>query len=417
MKIIKELSKGNIEEYMEIYLNAYPAYKTLDSQCYDRYKAKTLTEMSEDTDVDFFGMFVDGKLAATMKLVSFSINLYGKIRPATGLMALGVHPMFRKQGLAKKMIAYFEEYAVKSGSSLAVLLPFNFGFYRKLGYGFGSRLDEYTLATENLPKGNDDMKFLRYLGKDDIDRIINCQSYFAEQNHGMMKLFDEEMRAYCSDTSSRWVGYEAGDNMFGFMSYHYESLHPENYTLNRIVVDDMTYKDSRVLRAFLGFLRNQSDNAQQVVLRTGEENFYHLLTDPQNQDFGYMDFGYLETNRSGVGVMYKIVNLDKFIEDTAHRNMEDCGLMVGFDLGEGDGITLVFLPREEEEGNYWATCDNEADVTITCDIGTLSSLLMNAADLKQLVNLGVAKIDNKEYLDELDRVFHYYQKPWSNNDF
>ena len=87
------------------------------------------------------------ELLATMKLIDLSVNFFGKIRPASGLMALGVHPLHKKKGVAKDMVKFFEKYTKESGSLVAMLLPFRMDFYRQMGYGYGSKLDEYRIPS------------------------------------------------------------------------------------------------------------------------------------------------------------------------------------------------------------------------------------------------------------------------------
>ena len=89
MREIKRIGTERIDEYMEIYLNSYPAFKSLDDECRNYYREKTIRDMERGVDVDFFGCFEDGVLAATMKIVDFDINLFGEMKKTKGLMALG----------------------------------------------------------------------------------------------------------------------------------------------------------------------------------------------------------------------------------------------------------------------------------------------------------------------------------------
>ena len=148
---IRPLAEADIEAYLDIYLNSYPAYKTLDAECRQYYREKHLLELREDRLVKTVGLFEDGVLIATMKLILFSMNYFGKMQPACGLMALEVHPLHKKQGAALEMVRYFEDYAREHGALLTLLLPFQIGFYRRMGYGFAGKLYEYRLPTAVLP--------------------------------------------------------------------------------------------------------------------------------------------------------------------------------------------------------------------------------------------------------------------------
>ena len=134
---VHPVTEADIEAYLDIYLNSYPAYKTLDEECRAHYRSKHLTELREDTQTRTMGLFEGGTLIATMKLILFSMNFFGVMQPACGVMALEVHPLHKKKGAALYMIRYAERYARENGALLTMLLPFNIGFYRRMGYGFG----------------------------------------------------------------------------------------------------------------------------------------------------------------------------------------------------------------------------------------------------------------------------------------
>lgn len=192
---VHPVTEADIEAYLDIYLNSYPAYKTLDEECRAHYRSKHLTELREDTQTRTMGLFEGGTLIATMKLILFSMNFFGVMQPACGVMALEVHPLHKKKGAALYMIRYAERHARENGALLTMLLPFNIGFYRRMGYGFGGKLYEYHLPTGALPRLDGEVRaHLRLLQPEEFDQAMDCQRRFAARNHGMVEKFDEELR-------------------------------------------------------------------------------------------------------------------------------------------------------------------------------------------------------------------------------
>ena len=100
-RTIRPLTQQDLEAYLDIYLNAYPAYKTLDEACREHYREKHRLELREDRQVQTVGLFEGDVLIATMKLILFSMNCFGRMQTACGLMALEVHPLHKKQGAAR----------------------------------------------------------------------------------------------------------------------------------------------------------------------------------------------------------------------------------------------------------------------------------------------------------------------------
>ena len=250
---IRPLTEADVEPYLDIYLNSYPAYKSLDEECRAHYREKHLTELREDTQTRTMGLFEDGVLIATMKLILFSMNIFGVMQPACGLMALEVHPLHKRKGAALAMVRYFEDYARRSGALLTLLLPFRIGFYRQMGYGFAGKIYEYHLPTAALPRPDAAvLAHLRLMQPEDFDAALACHRRFAARNHGMVEKFDEEIRGARGDIQVRRLGWYDGGVLRGYAAYRFESASDSNYTQNRLSVEELVYEDGAILRGLLG---------------------------------------------------------------------------------------------------------------------------------------------------------------------
>ena len=422
-RIIRRLVPEDMPAYMEIYLNAYPAGKDLSDECYEKYYNRNLQSMTAFDHVNFYGMFEDGQLIATMKLIDFDMNLFGQMRRSTGLMALGVHPLHKRKGAARDMVKFFEEYTVESGGCISMLLPFRMDFYKKLGYGCGTKLDEYHIKTEYQPDIRDrhELAGLRLLRRDEADAALECYTEFVKQNHGAVCKFEEEVRDFRDDDEVRRLGWFEGGKLTGYAAFTFENTSDCNYTLNRMNVKELVYHDAAVLRKLLAGLRMQADLAQSVVVRSGEPDFYHVLASCQDMSGGYIDFGFLQTNVSAVGTMYKICDFGKFFEAAAHREFPAVGLTAGFDVtddvtGETERFAVQFA---DGKWAYQAGDDacEAAEVHVTCRRSDLSSLLMGSAEFGGLVRLGVMTVDKPEFVRTLDLLLHAEQKPFTNTDY
>lgn len=430
MQTIRALQPSDIDQYLEVYLNAYPAFKSMDSACRDYQRARNLTNM-ELPDVEYVGLFEGASLLASMKLVHFQVNLYGTMTPALGLMSLAVHPLHKKKGLALKMVQYYEHRAVELGMPVAPLLPFNIPFYRKMGYGLGSKRALYQIPTANLP-AYESSRELRFLGAQDFDDMIACYNKAAAATHGMIERTCEEIGDLREDDVTIRLGAFADGVMTGYLAYRFEDASETNYTQNRIDVQDLVYLDEQTLCSLLGYLRKQADLAQTVKISSGEEDFYHLLSDPQDVSMDYLPFGYLQVSREYVGFMYKIVDYPLFFELTKDRPAGQEAVSARFvytdafekkekylDIrvgGAAGGWQLLAQGEAESLGDA-ALGSTQTEVTLTCSECDLCAVLMNAARLAPLVRMGLVKADDEAAARRLDAALYYDQKPYSNTDF
>ncbi|QIB70057.1 GNAT family N-acetyltransferase [Aminipila butyrica] len=423
MRRIQAIGPDVMEDYLEIYLNAYPAFKTLDGECYETYRKKTLRDMEEAEDVHFFGLYEEQVLIATMKLIEFKMNLFGQMQKAVGLMSLAVHPLHKKQGVALNMVQFFEEYTEKSGGLIALLLPFSMDFYRRMGYGFGSKLDEYHIPADSLPRDGE-LTHLKLLGKEDLPEVLACHQRYAKNNHGMLMKFSEEIRAMEADSPVRRLGWLEEGELKGYLAYRFICDSPMNYTLNHIEVDELIYENGAILKGLLNFLRMQADEAQSVVLRTGEEDFYHLLRSPQDLSNNYIPFGYLQSNVSAIGIMHKILSVEKFIQQTEYRAFpsQEVNLRISWEdelNHRQEAVSIAFGGDGKKGQAHWRVCSEEegAFVEIRCKKSDLSSLLLGSCRFAAMIRLGVMEISDSTYIDVVDQLFYYRQKPWGNSDF
>ena len=420
---VKMIPPELIEDYLTIYLNAYPAFKNIGDEGREKYRNRLLGSMANDKNINFYGLYEDGKLIALMKLIDFQMNAFGKMQKACGLMSLAVHPMHKKKGAGRDMVRFFEKYTEETGCIVAMLLPFRMDFYRNMGYGYGTKLEEYHIPTTSLPACEDTSK-IRFLEADELPEILKFQAEFASKNHGLLEKFEDEIRDMKGDSDSRRIGYVEDGKLRGYAVYNFVNTSGVNYTLNKIEVNEFTYDSPEVLRALLGYLRNQSDLAQSIVIRTGEEDFYHILPSAQDVTGNYIDFGFLQTNIGAIGTMYKVLDPKFFVEATSYRKFVPLTVAVGFDYydelrHEDKVINLKFEVQDGGKASKWTVLDDDdaCDVRAKCNLADLSSLFMGSAHFSSLVRLGTIKLSDMEYEDVLDALFYCKQKPWTNTDY
>lgn len=434
---VRIITPDLIEDYLTIYLSAYPAFKDVGDEGREKYRRRYTDSMLKDKNITFCGLFEDNKLIAIMKLIDFSMNAFGGMKPAVGLMALAVHPMHKKKGAALDMVRFFEQYTKDTGALVSMLLPFRMDFYRKMGYGYGSKLDEYRIPTLSLPKCEDpkELSKIRFCSQDELSAILEFQKTFASQNHGMLCKFEDEIRDMKADSASLRAGYfdsdRSGNPLRGYVIYSVMSESDVNYTLNRLEVKELAYDDGAVLLSLLGFLRNQSDLAQTTVIRTGEEDFYHVLPSAQDITGNYIDYGFLQTNVGAVGTMYKIVDPEFFVKSTDYREFLPMELTAAFDyydeLAHAEKSIVIQFIRDGETGvSRWKVADAQGadaaipDIRIKCNLADFSSLMMGSCRLSSLLRLGsvtAACPKAANACDILDALLYCRQKPWTNTDY
>jgi predicted acetyltransferase len=417
MRKIRNLSEKDIDAYTDIAFNAYPSFKNFTKEAMEEYKKVATDILNNDPLVTFYGMFEDDKLIAVMRLFDFQMNCFGKIITVSGLGFLGVHLMHKKEKVAKAMVEFYEEHFKSRGIPFGLLLPFRPDFYKNMGYGLGTKMNQYRLQTVRIPAYYGDSD-LRYIKEEGISKLLDCHTRVVNRTHGMMIKFGDEIRDLFGDEYNRVVGnYDLNGNINGYLVYKFQNGKAGNYTINNIYVKELIYENTEVLRKLLGFLRKQEDQVNLVIFNTEDENFAYLFDNPLNDSLNYIPYGYLETNTQAIGVMYKIFDVKKAFAQCAHRNYNNANLAVRFIINND------FSKEKEEEvivkfeKGVAILHSKEFEVTVKINIAEFSSLFLGCVSIKGLSNLGLLEVDNEELIEQLDRALYCNEKPVCYTDF
>ncbi|HZK33669.1 MAG TPA: GNAT family N-acetyltransferase [Tissierellaceae bacterium] len=415
MREIRKLNKDNIDDYTDIAYNAYPSFKNLEKDALNEYKKGIEETLKDDPDVTFYGMFEGEKLIAVMRLFDFKMNCFGKIVDVSGVGFLGVHLMHKKEKAAKEMMEYYEDFYKKKKIPIGTLLPFRPDFYKKMGYGIGTKMNQYRLPPSRIPAyyGESDLRYI----KNDFQNLLDCHKRVVEQSHGMIMKINDEIKDLKNNPYNKIVGnYNEKGKINGYIVFKFKNAKEGNYTINHIYVKELVYENIDVLKKLLGFLRKQEDQVHLVIFNTMDEDFHYLFANPLNDSLNYIPYGYMESNTQGVGAMYKIFDVNQAFKQLSHRNYNNSNINVRF-LIEDE------MAKEEAEvivsfvDGVANLHSEEFDVTMKIKASYFSSLFLGCTSVKGLYKLGLLEIDNKEFLDDLDLLFYYNQKPVCYTDF
>lgn len=152
MRVIRLLEESDLDEFNRIMIDAYPGFGVATLQEQRRFYQQTLV-MRAEPNVHFYGLFEDGQLLGGMRLHDFTMNMRGILMPVGGLGGVAVDLRRKKEKAARDMVHFFlEHYTGKTG--LTALYPFRPDFYRKMGFGYGTKISQYAIKPDSLPRGS-----------------------------------------------------------------------------------------------------------------------------------------------------------------------------------------------------------------------------------------------------------------------
>ena len=415
MSEIRILSANDFDAFARIFADAYPGLKIISSEERQSFKQRVLKLHEEEPAVHFHGLFREGQLLGIMGLYDFSMNFLQARVPVGGIGQVAVALPHKKEHVAKEMMLYFLRYYRQRGVPLVALYPFRPDFYRQMGFGYGTKMNQYRLKPVALPRGPS-KTHTRYLTDGDRQTLADCYHRVASQTHGMMDKSEREVRRLFENPQHRLVGYEKDGKIQAYVVFTWE--HGDNFITNDMHVKEFVYETREALSELLTFLHTQADQVRHVYITTQDEDFHHLLLDPRNDSGRLIPDVYHETNTQGVGLMYRVIDVRGMFDRLAERNFggQSCTLKLKVDdrfLPENDGSTLLRF----DVGRLQRLDAGPHDVEARLDIAQFSSLLAGTASFRNLHGYGLADISDDAHLETVNRLFAVDQKPVCTTSF
>ncbi len=397
---------AELEDFVHIQMSAYPGQVPF-SERFD-----PLHRLWEKDDCSsLWGLWEGDTMIAGARFLDFSMNYMGSFIRAAGIGALAVGLTHKKKGAARDLIRFFLDCCQKRRQTVALLYPFRPDFYHRMGFGYGTKMNQYRFEPRSLPP-SENRGGIRALEREDGEEIRVCHDAYAARHHGWCTLSPYELEAIFERYGDgRAVGYFNGARLEGYVTFGFNRAHEKNFVLNDLTLRHWIWNTPDALAALCGFLHRQQDQVSRIVYNTHDAEFHHLLHDVRNGT-GNMLPGVVahETNTAGVGLMYRIVSMGDFLD------------AIDLDVG-GVGSELVLevedTLRPQDAGTYSLAPGKgpgKASLQVRGNMADLSSLLMGSVRVDTLHRFGRLKL-RPGALEVLKEVLRSVEEPWCVTSF
>lgn len=185
MTVVRELHSDELDAFTTIAANAYQVIKVNSAEERQQYRERLQEGLEAERFTHVYGCFRDATLVGGMKLFDWTVNLHGSLVQAGGVGMVAVDLMHKKQHVAKDMIEYFIRHYHERGAAWTMLYPFRPDFYRRMGFGYGAKMNMYRIKPASFPR-IEGQRQVAALGAGDTDALMACYARFSEHTHGMI---------------------------------------------------------------------------------------------------------------------------------------------------------------------------------------------------------------------------------------
>lgn len=413
MTEFRPLAEAELEAFLTVVNDAYPAFAIHSpearAQALERWRT-----LRQDRTIVTYGAFREGQLVGGMRHFDFTMNVFGAQVLTGGVGLVAVDLFHKKQHIAKELIEFFLRHYRERGAPFAALYPFRPDFYKRMGFGYGTKTNEYRIKPADLPPG--DRSGVARLTEEDASALAAFYAHMQARTHGLIQRAEGELTRRLSNPQSYLVGVRQDGELAGYVAFSFKIDPANEYGNTEIEVSELLCATPAALRALLAFLRSQSDQVRAVVFRTQDTHFHELFADPRNGSSAIIPHVVMAhvTNTAGVGIMYRVLDTAAAFRALAAHDFGGVSLRLKITvhddfLPENDGSLVVAFREGRPE--VVAEANAPYDAAIVLPVAEFSSLLLGVVPFRSLYGHGLATLDDHSRLEAVDRLFRTSTPP------
>ncbi|MFW9992245.1 MAG: enhanced intracellular survival protein Eis [Candidatus Odinarchaeota archaeon] len=418
----KKIPVEDIEAFIDIYVKAYPAFflENFSDERKQKMKENFTLIQEKVPAIDIHGLYRDDQLVGGMFFYDYVMNMFSIKVKTAGVGQIAVDLLHKKEHICKEMMAHFLRHYRGKGVFMTILYPFRADFYKKMGYGYSTKMNRYYFKPDSLKRG-DSKRNVHYLQKEDLEPLLDCHSRYVDRTHGMTERKAREMMRFLANPNVNMVGCKNGDgSISGYVAFKFVKAKADNFIFNDIEILELIYDNSEALSELCTFLHTQADQVNRIIYCTQDESIHFLLTDARNGTNNLLGDHHVsqETNTQGRGLMYRVTDTENLFKHLSEHDFgqQTCKLKLS--------VTDTFLQENSnplvihfEKGKATLKKEDEHEVEITMDVSEFSSMVMGVISFKKLYQYGLAEISDSSYLEIVNRIFLVGEKPICLADF
>jgi len=403
---IELMNPDHALDIARIKIDAFPGHGLVLEEA-----AKHITETHERPDVKYYSAFKEDKLVGGFCIWDFDMNMRQAMVKAGGVGAVVVDLCHKKEKIALEIIRYFLDNLRSKGANMAMLYPFDSGFYHKMGFGFGTLLQQYRLKPADLPGGKSKSHITR-LTEDDAQAITDFYNSRVKCTHGLITKRADEFIKRLKLPANKFYAHVEDGQVRGYIYFQFRKGSDESTLVNDMFVGELLFDSPEVFAELMAFAKSQADQIRYCIINTLEEGLINTIPDPRNHMDRMLFSVYQEVCRTGLGIMYRICDVEGFFKDISSCRFGNLNMTIQVNVNDS------FIPENNKpfmlkfsDGQCKITPDATPDAELCIDIAEFTSLVIGTVNLTHLVRYGKAKLSNMSHLAAISNAFSLDEKP------
>lgn len=370
-------------ETKEIFCDEYKKqYIDLMTYCFKSVKEDDITTLWSEFDKSkgtLLGNLDNGKIAASILIYNYTINLNGNKVKMGGIGNVSTYPTYRVKGACADLLKKGLKIMNENDMVISFLGPFKYEFYEKFGWKWSLNLYNYEFDIKLLKdfklKGDfkiatkEDYKLLDTLyenGTQDINGVVKRNEYLWEKR---LTKADSFIAIY----------YDEAKAAKGYLNY-FISNDSKYFHVNEII-----YNDFNTLENLLAYIYIHNAQTPRVsITDRNETNILDILPSPR------VEAKYISD------MMVRIVNVQKALKVYNFVKDGEFSLKVDDPQCEWNNKTFKVIINNKKANQIEAVDSLTPDIAL--NIKELTQLIMGFRTLEDLANQNKVKLNSQDII-------------------
>ncbi len=339
----------------------------------------------------------DEKVAASLLINPYHLKVGEQEHEVSYIVGVSVQPEYRGEGFSSKLLKETLRLLYDRGEKLVLLMPIDTAIYRRYGFINTFFGHTFTLSLKNKMEKSSRTKICKvsYQNEKQLEAMKNLYLFAMKEIYAYMVRensdFGIRLKELEAEGAAAYLVEEDGEYTAYFTFY-------PSYEEGKAMVQELIFFNKTALEKVLNFLYQHQTQANEVIIQTPNVKKFQLAMEYTNRMKEiHMPF-----------MMSRVLQAEEILQIWTQEHLKDeKEIFISLKdtmIEENNGVFCICDGKISKNNLVTESDKNQKKADIVMNIEALTLLYMKQASLADLIACGMMKVQNRSFLEKLNRL-------------
>ena len=331
--------------------------------------------------------YEQGVIVSNLQMLPYKIKLHSNILDTSYIVGAATLPEARGNNCMKHLLESALSVMREKGHLITILLPFNYGFYKKYGWETCYYHNNYNLEISDINAiGARYGKLISYNHSEHFEHIMKIYTDFIKDKNGAIVRsasdWDCILEDYFAEGGKVYVLMDEKGDFVGYILFKISD--------KTFFIHEMVYANIDVLKGLLGFVSAHQAQADRVIWNAPQNDSTFLLLSDQKGSVTLKPF-----------IMARVVDTLALLEFLCSLALEPAS----FTIKVTDSFAAYNSGVFRLNNNSVTNESDNFNFDLSCSINTLAQMSMGFLSPDKCYELGLLWAESQAAVLESEKIF------------